>query len=353
LTIHDNQEHSVSTSEYDQFHADVTQDQGLKSSVITLAYKNPVDSTRHLSISVAPDLGSNFFSYQVGEYDLIYCDRELLKQKAFTGNFVLWPFPNRVRNKHYSYQGREYSLTEVPRIPTDPMLVHGLVYDCAWQFEQPIVTPDKAQVTTYIDISEDFPYYTAYPFESRLSLTYTLTKQAVTITYTVENKGEQTLPFGFALHPYFTLLSGKTDTKVSMPAETVMEADEVLLPTGRMLDVKTIMYTMFDLRKPRPLGELKLDHVYTDLVPDTNSEILYEKQHFQLSISATPDFTHMVIYTSPTDDPFFCLENQTCATDAINLQARGLDDIGHLLEVQPGEKRSGSITYTVSFDSNI
>ena len=178
MTIHDNQPSHPTTGDASQFQAEVTHDLLLDATLISLSYTDPVNPSHSLAIQIAPELGSNLFSYQVGEYDLIYCDRELLKQRQGTGNFVLWPFPNRVRDKRYSYQGREYSLTEVPRIPTDPMLVHGLVYDCAWLFEQPIVTQDKAQVTTYIDISEDFPYHAAYPFESRLSLTYTLTKQA-------------------------------------------------------------------------------------------------------------------------------------------------------------------------------
>ncbi|HCI79178.1 MAG TPA: aldose epimerase, partial [Ktedonobacter sp.] len=58
------------------------------------------------------------------------------------------------------------------------------------------------------------------------------------------------MPFGFALHPYFSTLSGKRNTVVSIPASYVMEADEQLLPTGRLLDVRGIMYAMFDLRRP-------------------------------------------------------------------------------------------------------
>ncbi len=354
MTIHDNQAQDMSAprGEHGQFHGEVIQDQNLSSSVIVLSYTDPIDPRHNLAIRIAPELGSNLFSYTVGDYELIYCDRELLKQKQPTGNLVLWPFPNRVRDKKYTYQGKEYSLADVPRMP-DPMLVHGLVYDRSWQFSQPIIERDKVHVTTYVDMGPDYPYYAAYPFESRLSLTYTLNNQGVAITYTVENKGQQTLPFGFALHPYFMVISGKSDTTVSLPADIVMEADKTLLPTTRLLDVKQIMYAMFDLHEARPVGVLKLDHVYTALTPGKNAVIHYQKQQIHLTASATADFTHMVIYTPPTDDPYFCLENQTCATDAINLQARGLNQIGHLLEVSPGEQSSGTIYYTLSIDTTI
>jgi aldose 1-epimerase len=148
-------------------------------------------------------------------------------------------------------------------------------------------------------------------------------------------------------------LSGKNDTTVSIPAETVMEADKTLLPTERLFDVNQIMYAMFDLREPRPIGMLRLDHVYTDLKPEESAIITYRKQQMHLSVSATTDFTHMVIYTPPNDDPFFCLENQTCSTDAINLHARGLYQMSHLLEVLPGESSSGTIHYTLSFDTTL
>jgi aldose 1-epimerase len=154
------------------------------------------------------------------------------------------------------------------------------------------------------------------------------------------------MPFGFALHPYFSTLSGAADTLVSIPADYVMEADDELLPTGRVLDVRGIMYAMFDLRQPVPIANLKLDHVYTGLHKSESAVIAYRKQGMKLRISASEDFTHMVIYTPP-DAPFFCLENQTCSTDAVNLHHKGLRELAHLLELRPGESCTGFIEYKV------
>src|SRR5438128_10778501 len=70
----------------------------------------------------------------------------------------------------------------------------------------------------------------------------------------------------------------------------------------------------------------------------------------RLRITASEAFTHMVIYTLPSeaDGPFFCLENQTCSTDAINLHSRGLGEMAHLIELRPGESSDGFIQYTGS-----
>ncbi|GCE14745.1 aldose 1-epimerase [Tengunoibacter tsumagoiensis] len=334
------------------YSAHIAQDPEIASTVISLHYEQADDPTRSLTVGIAPELGSNLFRLRLGEKNLLYYDAAGLQRKDFTGNFVLWPFPNRVRERRYSYQGQDYSLEEVVRVPGDKALVHGLVFDQAWNYEQPIITDESASVTTFIDLAPGKKFFTAYPFESRLSLTYTLTQHGVSIHYTVENKGEKDLPFGFALHPYFTTLTGAEHTTVSIPANSVMEADGALLPTGRLLDVNTVMYKMFDLREPVPVSHLKLDHVYTDLTPGAPVILDYGDLDFKLHISGSDDFTHCVIYTLSHGAPFLCVEHQTCSTDAINLHHQGPErqQMAHLLEVKPGESSTGSLHYTIKFD---
>lgn len=334
------------------FIAQASFDEALDSTILSLSYQDEENPSGNISVAIAPDLGSNMFRFRVGEHDLIYCEPNLLKQKDFTGNFVLWPLPNRLREKRYLYQGRSYSLEGLKRPRGNEVLIHGLVFDRQWQFEQPIAGQDFASIKTSIAITPESPFYSGYPFDSRLSLTYSLRKNSLTITYTVQNNGSKDMPFGFALHPYFSTLSGKDNTLVSIPADYVMEADDNLLPTGRLLHVDGIMYAMFDLREPVPIGNLKLDHVYTAMRKDESAMIEYRKQAMRLRASASEDFTHMVIYTPPAEEnaPFFCLENQTCSTDAVNLHHQGLDEIAHLLELHPGETHTGSIQYAIEFD---
>lgn len=347
----DERENGLMADEHIQilYKAEVGQDSALGATTISLSSTNPKNSSHNILVRIAPEFGSNMFQFRVGEHDLIYSDQALLKNRGFTGNFVLWPLPNRVRGKRYTYQGRMYSLEDVQRLD-DPVLIHGLVYDRPWQWTQPVIGPDGVSVTTYIDINTESSYYTGYPFESRLSLTYALSGTELTVTYQVHNKSTHILPFGFALHPYFSTFSDKHDVFLSVPAQAVMEADDELLPTGRLFDVSKIMYRMYDLREPTPIANLKLDHVYTSLNKPALSILDYRKLGMQLRMSATDDFTHFVIYTLDRD-PYFCFEHQTCSTDAINLhnQGKALRDAAHLLEVQPGATYSGTIRYAVVF----
>ena len=120
------------------------------------------------------------------------------------------------------------------------------------------------------------------------------------MTYQVHNKSTRTLPFGFAMHPYLSTFADKHEVLLSIPAQAVMEADDELLPTGRIFDVNKVMYAMYDLREPVPVDFLKLDHVYTRLNKPAPSIVDYKSLALQLHISATDDFTHVVIYYAPT-----------------------------------------------------
>jgi len=328
--------------------AEVSQDSVLNTTTISLSSTDQSNSSRNILVCIAPEYGSNLFRFRFGEHDLIYTDQELLTKRDFTGTFVLWPFPNRVREKRYTYQGQSYSLENVHRPGGYPMLIHGLVFDRLWYYTQPVIGPDAVSVTTYVDVNPDSPYYSAYPFDSRLSLTYTLSGTELTITYQVHNKSARTLPFGFAMHPYLSTFADKHEVLLSIPAQAVMEADDALLPTGRIFDVNKVMYAMYDLRKPVPVDFLKLDHVYTRLNKPPLSIVDYKTLALQLHISATDDFTHVVIFT-PQQPPSFCIEYQTCSTDAINLHHQGtaLREAAHLLEVQPGETYRGTLRYSV------
>ena len=342
-------EQNKDQSTNDRLHsAEVSQDSVLNTTTISLTSIDQSNSSHDILVKIAPEYGSNLFRFRFGEHDLIYTDPELLTKRNFTGTFVLWPFPNRVRDKRYTYQRQSYSLENVHRPGGYPTLIHGLVFDRPWHYTQPVIGTDAVSVTTYVDVNPDSLYYSAYPFDSRLSLTYTLSGTELTMTYLVHNKSTRTLPFGFAMHPYLSTFADKHEVLLCIPAQAVMEADHELLPTGRIFDVNEVMYAMYDLREPVPVDFLKLDHVYTRLNKPAPSIVDYKSLALQLHISATDDFTHVVIY-SPQQPPFFCLEYQTCSTDAINLHHQGaaLREAAHLLEVQPGATFSGTLRYSV------
>jgi aldose 1-epimerase len=310
-----------------------------KHTVITLSYSPVNPKEKPLTISVAPDLGSNMFAMRYGNHDIIYHEPDVLAARGFTGNFVLFPTPNRVANSTYAWNHALHRLEKRGKV----VLNHGLVFDEPWNYATPVITNTYASVTTSITIDKPSPLFEGYPFPCTVTLTYTLKKTSMTITYTVTNLGKEEMPFGFGLHPYFARLSGNAKTYISAPANSWMESpSDTLLPTGKLIRVNGKPY---DIRKPKSVGSLELDHVYTNLTPKQYATVDYRTLGFKVVLKPTSDFTHLVVYTG--HDKAVCIENQTCSTDAINLWNKGYKKESHLMTVKPSGKKTGSITYQI------
>lgn len=116
------------------------------------------------------------------------------------------------------------------------------------------------------------------------------------------------------------------------------------MPTGRLVDVGT---TPLDLRAARSLEGFFADDVFFGI--ETSKPILIEHREVgaTLSIRVSEDFTHAVVF-SPEGKPAFCVENQTCSTDAHNLYANELTRAAHLQIVEPGETHSGHVEYQIN-----
>lgn len=278
-----------------------------------------------LTVTVAPELGSNMVSFSVGDQELLYCDPQLLKNHDFTGNFVLWPFPNRVRDRMYRFQNEHYSLEKVKVPRGNYPLIHGLVRDEIWESEK-----TENTLRTWLDITPSFRYWHEFPWRSRLSLIYKLTGHELLVTYQVENLDTRPMGFGFAIHPFF-----QNVLTLCVPAQFVMEADSELLPTGKLLAAT--------LNQPTPIDQLELDDVFTGL---NGPQRIQFTNGIELITTFSKDFTHCVVYTKEKEK-FVCVEPQTCSTDAHNLAAQGKNDIAHLITLEPGTIHSGWIRYEV------
>jgi aldose 1-epimerase len=300
----------------------------------------PGPGRRGMEARIAPGYGSNLCRLLVDGDPVIDFDRRLLLAHDYTGTPVLYPTPNRVRDGVFTWQGREYHQV----IRGRRVVEHGLVHAESWAYAEPAADRDCARLLTWIDFAEGSPLWEAFPFPHRLELEFRLAVEAMRITYTIRNRGGQAIPYGFGLHPYFTKLSGDEGTSLSVPAASVMETTPDLLPTGRLIDVAG---GPFDLRRPRPLGALDLDHVFTRLEPGRVPVIEYRGLGLTIRLEASGDFGHVVVYC-PKGEQFFCVENQTCSTDAHNLSARGLLAESGLQTAPAGGQASGTVTYVIA-----
>jgi len=251
---------------------------------------------------------------------------EALKEGGTGYGFpLLFPFPNRVKDGKYSFGGKDFTVTEYFKAGNH---IHGLVLDKEWQRVDSGATEEKGAYVTGTVLPEDFPgtfNEQQYPFPFRFSLTYSLKNGELLVDTVVENTGDGPLPFGFGSHPYFPvpILPGSTrdELEIKVPANQIWELIECI-PTGERLDVSG----KFDCRDFRPLGQDSYDDVFTDLISEggqTSCVLRDRNAGLQIRIWADSAFREWVVY-APMDRPMIAFEPYTCPTDAVNLEARGI-----------------------------
>lgn len=264
---------------------------------------------------IAPALGNNCFALRTAADILepVAID-DFLSRPTSYGIPILFPFPNRLRDGAFTFQGSAYQVNP-PR--------HGFVRDKAWTvIEAQASESDGAWLRCGFDARQHAEaILSQFPFPFVLEMTYRLQDGRLGIHLTATNTGERAMPLGYGLHPYFRRPARGT---IQVPANNRWELADSL-PTGKVLELDEAD----DLRQPRGLAGLALDDIYSGLTTtaagmteclltdsDRGTEIVVEFSARQ--------FPFVVVYTPPAPRQAICIEPNTCPTDAFNLEQRGI-----------------------------
>ncbi len=300
---------------------------------------------------ILPALGNNCYIFKVadGETWINLIDpppdlATLEERPTAYGNPILFPFPNRIRNGRWQFEGETYQFDKPLESPTT---IHGLLLNLPYQVDKHAADENGAILACSFN-SEHFPdVIRQYPFPFKIEIAYTLKDAVLTMRISIKNTGTRNMPTGFGIHPYFrTNLTGTADAAkalITVPAAKYWELDDVLVPTGKINDVTGAL----DLRNGQTFGELKLDHVFTDVqLVDGVSRCLIENRDtgHTMVMESDAQFKELVVYT-PTGRDAICFEPYTCPTDAINLEARGIP--AGVIVLAPDESFSGTVRFMV------
>jgi len=239
---------------------------------------------------------------------------------------VLLPWPNRLRNGRWTWQGRELQLPVGS--PEAPNAIHGLV---GWQPWRVLAAEaDRVTVTTTV---EPHP---GYPFRLAAAVDYALTPDRLTVTPRVRNLGTDPAPFGAGFHPYFSV--GATDdgdvgeAELTLPARTALVLDGGL-PTGER--------TPFDGDIGR-IGDRVLDDALTDLDRDADgwARTRLRGPAGELELAVDAAWPWLQVFTGDTLPAgrrrrSVAMEPMTCPPNAL---ADGVD----LIVLDPGAEWSGT-----------
>lgn len=157
---------------------------------------------------------------------------------------VVGRYANRIADAKFSLDGKEYSITKTH----SPFCLHGGTkgFDKVWWDIEEI--NDSALKLTYTSVDGE----EGFPGNLHVEMIYSLNNNnELVLDYTAHT--DKATPINLTNHCYFNLSSGKeatiSDHELKINASRYTEADENLVPTGKILSLKNTPIDFTDAKK--------------------------------------------------------------------------------------------------------
>ena len=227
-------------------------------------------------------------------------------------SFPLVPYVNRIRGGEFEFRGRKVRIET--NMAGDPSPLHGQGWLGAWQVER--ASGSEAELVFVHDAGE-WPW----PYESRQH--FALDAAGLETRISCRNTGDDPMPCGLGIHPYFQCGAG---TRIRTGVEHVWTVDEQVLPVEKV--AATGRYDIAD----SPVCGRGLDNGYggwngTALLSDSDWP-------FDIVLSS-PGARFFQLY-SPEAGGIFVAEPVSHANDALSAPEADWADLG-IRVLEPGE----------------
>jgi aldose 1-epimerase len=217
------------------------------------------------------------------------------------GCFAMVPWPNRISGGAFRFEGREH------RVPSnDPAgALHGLGFAAPWDVDW----HTAAAIGMSLELGA-----VGWPWPARAQQRIDVAESEVRLSVEVHAPAGVRFPAGAGWHPWFrrALRDGDEDVRAKVNANSRLELRE-MIPTGRAVPVEGV----HDLRDCPQIGDRLLDDCYVG----AQGPLRIRWSNVELVMRSSPNVTHVVVHTPAHA---LCVEPQTCAIDAFNLDARGI-----------------------------
>lgn len=284
---------------------------------------NLIDDRSSVRARIIPEIGNNLVSLSIGKgNELIYIPDQIgnLKKlsRQFYGNPILFPFPGRIPEGKFTFQNQNFQL---PINFSDGTAIHGFVYDKKWEIEE-LSSSDKGAFLKS-SYHSDAEIESHFPFPFKTEMICKLKESELEMVFIAENIGENPLPFGYGIHPYFLLPGKRADWLLYFPANEIYELVNIL-PTGKTKEIPE----EFDFRKEKSLKGIYMDDLFGNIQKNKDGVIscwLRNKAtNLKLTVTSDQNFNYYVLY-APKEHAFICIEPYTCIANAYNLANSGIE----------------------------
>ncbi|WP_129662935.1 hypothetical protein [Phytoactinopolyspora endophytica] len=222
----------------------------------------------------------------------------------------LVPWPNRIREGRYVFDGEEHHL---PVDPGTSTAIHGLL---RW-LPFTVVSRDEAS----IELATVQPARPGYPWTLRVRTRWSLGDDGLTAWLRVENLSDDEAPFAAGAHPYLHLGDAKVDdVSVTVPGSTVVTGAHGVMTERAPVSPET------DFREARVVGDGRLG-LYTDLAWDESGRtrsVVVRPDGWRISLWQDEAWPFVLLYTADVVSAeegirrSLAIEPMTSAVDAFN-----------------------------------
>ncbi|HEY0678788.1 MAG TPA: aldose 1-epimerase [Chitinophagaceae bacterium] len=293
------------------------------------------DNNHSTAISIIPSVGAMLHEFSLPVKGRLFniienysLDKPLKKQVTnYFRSVKLSPWVCRLNNGRYHFNGSDF---QVRRMHSDGTALHGLLFDQPFTIEEETANETSASILlkhTYKG------YDPGYPFEYHCEVRYTLHPEHVLEVETViTNNHSGPVPVSDGWHPYFRL-GGKVDGwKLYINAEAMVEFNEKLIPTGKLLP-----FNQFN--KPSVVGSTQMDNCF--LLKEAKNggacSVLNPANGLQVSFHPVKGYPYLQVFI-PSHRKSIAVENISGAPDSFN------NRMGELI-LQPGESKTFRVFY--------
>ncbi|WP_269713330.1 aldose 1-epimerase [Caulobacter sp. NIBR2454] len=174
-------------------------------------------ATERGEIEIRPELGAGVTVFRWDGRDVLRPTPADADDVLQTGNFVLAPFCNRIRDGVFNFEGRQVLLA--PNLGDHPHALHGQAWRQAWR----VVTQTASSIELAYDHAPG-----DWPWRYEAAQTISLTDTGLVHTATLTNTDVHPMPAGLGFHPAFPAPPG---THLRADVRGVWMIDDEVMPT--------------------------------------------------------------------------------------------------------------------------
>lgn len=238
-----------------------------------------------------------------------YKSPQELDSNRWSKNVVLFPFPNRLKDGRYKWEGNTYQFP-INDAGTGNAL-HGFGADKPMKINQLELSPEGATIGCEY---QDEGKHPGYPFPFTFNIQFSIDRRnQLLVTISFRNDGTHAIPVGFGWHPYFQLSDQVDQLKLQFPSCELLSIDQRMIPNGKRYE-----YDQFANLKP--LGATTLDNCFALKNGRVEASVYVEGKRGKMRYwqeMGKGKFNFLQVFTPPYRSAI-ALEPMTCNVDGFN-----------------------------------